>query len=188
MMRSCLLFVATSLLYGTCTGLPVETPTPKVIFWVRKVGDIKIHESVVIDEKERTILMISSEAYKNNQNNSLALHDYQTGNVALRDFDANLCFVGKIQTPDFEDVKVILENREGKELPLQDVKDAHVNPKILTSSELGPRLSHFCEGVPALWFDIEQKRRLKRNNSGERLACIACTANMQIPNIVATWK
>lgn len=43
-----------------------------------KDGNTSIHESVVIDEREQTILMISSEAYKNNEDNSLAFHDFQT--------------------------------------------------------------------------------------------------------------
>lgn len=34
--------------------------------------------------------------------------------MALRDFDANMCFVGKIKIPDFQAMKVIVKEREVK--------------------------------------------------------------------------
>ncbi|XP_064616779.1 uncharacterized protein LOC135480785 [Liolophura sinensis] len=165
MVKICLLFVVTSLLCRISMGQTTEIPTSTVISWIRKVGTTSIHESVVIDEKERTILMISSEAYKNNEDNSLALHDFQTGNVALRDLDANMCFVGKIEIPDFQAMKTMVEEREGKELQLPEVKQGHLTTKLLTSAELGPRLSAFCKGLPARWFDIDQKTETKTKRS-----------------------
>ncbi|XP_064616376.1 uncharacterized protein LOC135480711 [Liolophura sinensis] len=147
------------------------------ISWKRLHGNIATHESVVINVKERTILMVSAEAYRLNAQNSLALHDFKVGYVALREFKRNRCFVTKVSHPDFEAVKTTVEARQGRDLAPQKVKLARLRPGNMTSSELGPTLSQFCAGVPAVWFDLTDdtgitKRRADDQQSHERLNCV----------------
>lgn len=50
---------------------------PQWISWTRKTGDTVIHETVLIDDHEQTILIVSAEAYRLHENNSMALHDFE---------------------------------------------------------------------------------------------------------------
>ncbi|XP_064617052.1 uncharacterized protein LOC135481052 [Liolophura sinensis] len=135
MLRIFQLFVITSLLYGASIGHPVETPTSRVMTWIRKFGNTSIHESVVVDDKEQTVLMISPEAYKNDKDNSLALHDFQTGQVAFLNFKTDTCFVGEMPKTDFQSMKTILENME-KVLTAKKIKFGIENITLTENSLL----------------------------------------------------
>ncbi|XP_064616622.1 uncharacterized protein LOC135480657 [Liolophura sinensis] len=129
---------------------------PEWVSWIRKTGNVDIHESVLIDDKEETILMVSAEAYRIREENSMALHDFKLGYVALRDFKQNVCLVTKVKNPDFQSVKQMLEARQGKTLDLQPLMEGEAQVRNMTSSELGPKLRQFCDGVPAHWFDVKE--------------------------------
>ncbi|XP_064615966.1 uncharacterized protein LOC135480136 [Liolophura sinensis] len=135
---------------------------PEWISWVRNAGDVDIHESVLINDKEKTILMVSAEAYRIHEENSMALHDFKLGYVALRDFGRGMCLVTQVKIPDFRSVKQMLEDRRGKTLDLQPLKQGEAQLRNMTSSELGPILSKFCDGVPAHWFDVKETAVEKR--------------------------
>lgn len=46
---------------------------------------------------------------------------------------------------------------QGKNLDSQPVEHAVARPVNMTAAELGPTLSQFCEGVPAVWYDVTSK-------------------------------
>ncbi|XP_064616057.1 uncharacterized protein LOC135480212 isoform X2 [Liolophura sinensis] len=146
-----------SIVFGVVFYLQENKPEkPEWVSWIRKAGDVDIHESVLIDDKEETILMVSAEAYKISEENSMALHDFKLGYVALRDFGRDMCLVTNVKIPDFWSVKQMLEDRRGKRLDLQPLKQGKGELRNMTSSELGPKLNQFCDGVPAHWFDITE--------------------------------
>ncbi|XP_064597000.1 uncharacterized protein LOC135463602 [Liolophura sinensis] len=67
-----------SIVFGVIFYLQQTKPEkPEWVSWTRKAGDVNIHESVLIDDKEETVLMVSAEAHRISEENSMALHDFK---------------------------------------------------------------------------------------------------------------